>query len=65
MLQPYLDPKSESSGSNFQILDRPPRETDPLKEYINELKYALSESYLVGLKQYYKRSLATTDTPKH
>ncbi|WP_017863166.1 hypothetical protein [Leptospira santarosai] len=54
MLQPYLDPKSESSGSNFQILDRPPRETDPLKEYINELKYALSESYLVGLKQYYK-----------
>ncbi|AXR64622.1 hypothetical protein [Leptospira mayottensis] len=53
MLQPYLDPKSESSGSNFQILDRPPQEMDPLKEYINELKYIISEVYLVGIEQSY------------
>ncbi|EKQ91569.1 hypothetical protein KHM19_30550 [Leptospira borgpetersenii] len=51
MLQPYLDPKSESIGSNFQILDRPPREIDPLKEYIDELKCMISEVYLVGLKR--------------
>ncbi|EMJ92655.1 hypothetical protein [Leptospira alstonii] len=55
MLQPYLDPeKSPTSGSSFQIRDRLHPETDPLKSYITELRSAISEVCMIGLKQYRK-----------
>lgn len=54
MLQPYLDPKSHSDKSNFQMQNQVRSETDSLNNYITELRTTISEVCLIGLKQYGK-----------